>query len=213
MKKYSPIIFDLDGTLIDSKRGVFNSLRYSLGKFGLSLEDETEAMKLIGPPLESVFRDFYSMEESDALKAVDYYREYYGESGVFEAGLYRGIKELLTALKDDGREMMIATTKAAYYMEKIVKNLGIGEFFITRTGSKLDGSLSGKSELIRRALEGSRGGYPVMIGDRKFDIVGARDNGIDSIGVTYGYGTEAEIRDAGPGLMAGSVEDLSNILL
>jgi phosphoglycolate phosphatase len=216
MKKYLTIIFDFDGTLVDSRRGVLNSFRYSLEKFGLSLEDEKDPVKFIGPPLLSVFREFYSMDEADALKAVDYYREYYGESGVFETDLYRGIEELLRDLKDDGREMMIATTKAAFYMEMIVKNLGIEKFFVKRTGSNLDGSLSNKAELIRHVLDG----YPgtgrwetVMVGDRKFDIVGARENGIDSLAVAYGYGTAAELRDAGPNFTVGSVRDLRDFLL
>jgi phosphoglycolate phosphatase len=213
MKKYSNIIFDFDGTLVDSRRGVLNSFRYSLEKFGLSLGDQEDSVKFIGPPLKSVFIDFYSMGEQDAVKAVEYYREYYGERGVYETDLFRGIKELLMELKGDGREMFIATTKAAFYMEIIVRNLEIGSFFAKRVGSNLDGSLSRKSELIRHALDGHHKGESVMIGDRKFDIEGARENGIDSIAVTYGYGSPDELRDAGPDFTVENVRDLRNILL
>ncbi len=216
MKKYSTIIFDFDGTLVDSRRGVFNSYRYSLGKFGLSLGDEKESVKFIGPPLKSVFTEFFSMDEQDTLKAVDYFREYYGEKGVHETDLYEGIEELLRDLRNNEKQMMIATTKAALYMEIITGNLGIKKFFVKRTGSNLDGSLSNKAELIRHVLEDyhEQGwGETVMVGDRKFDIEGARDNGIDSIAVTYGYGTAAEIRDAGPDYTAGSVRDLRDLLL
>lgn len=216
MKKYSTIIFDFDGTLVDSKRGVLNSYRYSLEKFGLSPGDEKDSVKFIGPPLKSVFMDFFSLEEPDVSKAVDYFREYYKEKGVYESDLYQGIEELLVKLKDDGRQMMIASTKTALYVEIIARHLGIEKYFVKRAGSNLDGSLSNKSDLIRFVLEDHDGAGPgdtVMIGDRRFDIEGARDNGIDSIAVTYGYGTAAELKDAGPDFTVESVRDLRDLLL
>lgn len=219
MNKYQWIIFDLDGTLTDSQAGIIRSLQYALKKFGLTKAEE-ELLAFIGPPLIDSFKEHCGFDEKKARQAVDYYREYYTERGIYENAVYPGIPELLARLHGDGRTMALATAKPAVFARRILLHFGLERFFSATAGSSLDGSGTSKSGLIRSMLSEletltgqKRMHNAVMVGDRSFDIMGAQENGIDSIGVEYGYGQPGELASAGSTHLAGSVEELADILV
>ena len=194
-------LFDLDGTLTDPVVGITKSLAYALDSFGIRVDDVNSLRKYIGPPLRDSFRELYNFSEEEVEKAVAKYREYYSEKGIFENALYDGVTEMLELLKSNGVRMVMATSKAAVFAEKIAAHFDIGQYFEFISGSELDGARSHKSEVIEYAFgnippaERSRS---VMIGDRKHDIIGAKEAGLESIGVTWGYGSLIEFEEFKP---------------
>jgi len=212
---YKNILFDLDGTLTDSCSGIVNALKYSLDKMGIQ-EDDTEKLKsFIGSPLVKLYPEHYGFSDEDANRAVVYFREYYAEKGIYENTLYEGIDALLKGIKSSGRLCILATSKLRRVATEVLAYLKIDRYFDEVAGSNPDGTLSEKDELIQHVIE--RGKYnraeTVMIGDRKFDISGARKNGIDSIAVMYGYGTKEELEKAGPTYFSNSVSGIMKIVL
>jgi phosphoglycolate phosphatase len=215
MKSYSHIIFDLDGTLTDPGKGITNSIMYALNRFGISTE-RSELYKFIGPPLRETFRNYYGFDETAAEQAVVFYREYFSDKGIYENELYPGINELLDLLKQHGRKLYIATSKPTEYSLRILEHFGIDKYFDFVSGSNMDGTMSAKSDLIERVLacinkDNTAG--TVMIGDRKYDIEGARFHGLDSVAVTYGYGDISELEKSGPTYIVESTEKLRFIML
>jgi phosphoglycolate phosphatase len=215
MKKYSHIIFDLDGTLTDPGRGITNSVMYALGKFGIKA-GRSELYKFIGPPLRESFRTYYGFDAAGAEEAVTFYREYFSVKGMFENELYTGIPELLDSLKKSGRKLYVATSKPAEYSIRILDHFRLKEYFDYVSGSNMDGTMSEKSSLIGRILSRiSMAEYTetVMVGDRRYDIEGARYHGLDSVAVTYGYGELREIEDSLPTYIADTTGMLGSYLL
>jgi len=213
---YRLCLFDIDGTLTDPKPGIVGAYQYALGLFGVREEPE-QLTKFIGPPLREVFRDFYNFTEPDVEKAVAGFREYYAKAGLYENSVYPGIPETLQALADDGRVLAVATNKTKVVAEFTLKHFGLDSYFAFVSGDKFDGSLSknGKRDIIRVALDALDPGREiaaVMIGDRKHDITGAAGNGIDSIGITWGYGPQAELADAGATWIVKSQEELLSLI-
>lgn len=193
-------LFDLDGTLTDPKIGITKSVAYALNSFGIQVSDLDELTKFIGPPLRDSFRKYYDFSDIEAEEAVAKYREYFSDKGIFENSLYDGIIEMLARLKVEGITMAIATSKPTVYAEKIAEHFGFREYFEAVIGSELDGTRSRKSEVISYALDAvdpDRKMSAVMIGDREHDIIGGRETGIDTIGVTWGYGSHIELEQAG----------------
>lgn len=215
MATYNAVIFDLDGTLTDPKIGVTKSVQYALSKFNI-LEDNLDNLEpFIGPPLLESFQKYYSFEESKARQAVDFYREYFSKFGIYEQVVYTGIPNLLMQLKSNMKKLIIATSKPASFTEKILKHFNLYNYFILIVGSNLDGTRSSKTEIIQHILsklQGSQKHNVIMVGDREHDVIGARNNGIDSIAVTYGYGSIEELQNANPTYFANSVEDLKILL-
>lgn len=206
---YKYILFDLDGTLTDSSPGITNSVAYALDKFGIAEYDRNDLRKFIGPPLVNSFMEFYGFDEDKALLGVEYYREYFRDRGIFENSVYEGVIPVLNMLKDDGKILVLATSKPEEFALQILEHFGLAEYFDYVVGASMDGSLCKKSEIIRVAFE--RAGIDkdklaetVMVGDRKHDIEGAAINGIDSIGVLYGFGSLEELTDAGATYIADS---------
>lgn len=172
--------------------------------------------KFIGPSLDQSFQNFYSLSESQAKKAVESYRIYYKKKGIEQNHLYQGIKELFEDLVKQNILLYVATSKPTPFAIDILKNYNITNFFEEIVGSNLDLTRSAKKEIIEYILTK----YPnidpnscVMIGDRKYDIIGAQDNQIDSIGVLYGYGSFKEFKEANPTYFAETIADLRKILL
>lgn len=212
---YKNIIFDLDGTLTDSAPGIKKSLAYALAKYNIKATDG-ELTQMIGPPLKTSFKDIYGFSEEKTEEAIWHYREYFRVKGVFDNSLYPGIKDMLTELKEDGRRLFIATTKAKVFAEQVLKYFSIDHFFRQVAGSNLDGSNSSKDILIGSILSHSSDlAQPetVMVGDRKFDILGAKTHNLDSIAVLYGYGTLEELEGLEPTALASSVAALRALLL
>ena len=215
MKKYNPILFDLDGTLTDPGEGIRNSVSYALTKYGLRM-DETELNRFIGPPLAEGFQDFCGFSAAKAAEAVEFYREYYRGKGMLENRVYNGIPEMLAHLREQGKILAVATSKPEIFARQILHHYELDRFFDVIAGSNLDGSQSKKSEVAVSALAqcpAAPDGTAVLVGDRKHDIEGASLAGIDAIGVTFGYGSEEELLAAGAPAIAHSVAELEQILL
>ena len=216
---YQYILFDLDGTLTDPKIGITTCVQYALHKMGIEEPDPDRLEPFIGPPLIDSFREFYGMNEEEAVRAVEYYRERFSTVGLFENEVYSGIPELLARLKKDGRKLAIASSKPTVYVKKILEYFSIYEYFDIIVGSELDGTRCRKEEVVEEALEQLsaddkfRKRDAVMIGDRKFDIEGAKAHQISSIGVNYGYAADNELVEAGADCVVGNVKELSEVLL
>lgn len=218
--KYKTYLFDLDGTLTDSGRGIINAVRYSLKRFGDEIPEEETLLKFIGPPLWESFETFLGFSREKAENAVKLYREYYNETGLFENSVYSGIPELLEALRSDGAKLAVATSKPEVFSLKILERFDLLKYFDSVTGSELDGTRTEKSDVIACALEKftARGKSPeeiksgaVMVGDRKHDIIGARKNGLPCIAVLYGYGDETEFREYGADYIVKTPQDITDI--
>lgn len=216
MPHYQGILFDLDGTLTDPQEGILNSIEYALQKLGIKVGPREELLSFIGPPLQESFQKYCGFDPGQAWQAVQYYREYFGEQGIFENKVYPGILDLLDKLAAQGRLLGVATSKPTVYAERILEHFQMKQYFQAVVGSNLDGTRVAKSEVIQEVLAGIPA-IPqtavVMVGDREHDIIGARANQIHSIGVTYGYGSETELKTAGANHLAGTVEELAKILL
>ena len=210
------IIFDLDGTITESGQGIINSVEYTLKAYGIKDYNEKDLSKFLGPPLISAFMDFLGFDELKAIEAVEVYREYFRDIGIFENRLYDGIELLLKNLVGDKREIILATSKAEVFAVRVLEHFNISQYFLVVAGSELDGTRTKKSEVIRYALD-KYGAVElcnvVMIGDRKHDIIGAKEIGIDSIGVLYGYGNCEEFETAGASMIVETVEELQKTLI
>jgi phosphoglycolate phosphatase len=214
MGAYTRILFDLDGTLTDPMVGITRSVQYALSRFGLQAELE-DLVPYIGPPLHESFQVFHSFDQKQAMQAVAYYREYYSERGIYENAVYPGITGMLQRLREQNRELAVATSKPTFFADQVLKHFKLDGFFALVAGSNLDGTRTDKTEVIRFALQQLSPCSPrrvVMVGDRKHDIIGARNCGIDSIAVAYGYGSTAELIQAAPTTLVHTVEELDQLL-
>lgn len=215
MKCYNTVLFDLDGTISDSGEGITNSVKYSLKKFGIIEADYEKLKKFVGPPLYASYEKYYGFSHEEAIKAVEYYREYYNAGGIFELRIYDGIIDLLKYLKESGKKVILATSKPEIYAEKIAEHFGFSQYFDNISGALLDGSRIEKADIITYALNRvgeSDIGKCIMIGDRSFDVLGAKAFGMDSIGVTWGYGTREELEESGATYIADNAEEIRVIL-
>ncbi len=210
------IFFDLDGTITDSGDGIKNSAAYALNKFGIPIPSRNELNKFIGPPLVSNFKNLFGMSDEDADLAVVYYREYYAVKGIFENTLYDGVTDMLEALKKAGKTIVLATSKPEIYANQILEYFKIHDYFAHVCGSEMDHRRTDKHEVIEYALETAKvtdRSRIVMVGDRLHDIDGAKKSRLDSIGVTFGYGSEAELKDAGADHIVNDAKELTELLL
>lgn len=210
------ILLDLDGTLTDPAIGITNSIMYALEKFGIRVNDRSELYSFIGPPLQESFMRFFGFSEADAVRAVEYYREYYRDKGIFENLVYDGVEDLLQLLKEKGRTVILATSKPELFARQILEHFDLAEYFDFVAGSELDGRRVHKDEVVRYALDAckiSDLAKAIMIGDREYDIIGARKIGIKSLGVLYGYGDRKELEVAGADYILDTVAELKDFLL
>ncbi len=211
--KYRLYMWDLDGTLTDPKIGITKSVQYALAKFGIIVNDRDMLTPFIGPPLKESFQRFYAMTEAEAIQAVAYYREYFGTKGLYENEVYAGIEDILSHIQAQGCINIVVTSKPTLYAEKIVAHFNLNRLFSRVIGSNMDLTMTDKGELIAYALLQ----FPydpsacVMIGDREHDIIGAKKNGVDSIGVTWGYGTLDELEKVHVNAVAKSIKDLKSL--
>lgn len=214
--RFHTALFDLDGTVTDSGPGILNSVRYALEKAGMRSAEEKDLRSFIGPPLHEQFRKFCGITEKEAERMVALYREYYTEKGIFENRVYDGILSVLESMRKSGFRILLATSKPEKYARIIARHFEFEQYFDFIGGANLDGSRTRKQEVIEYVLSacGIENREDVlMIGDRRYDIEGARCAGICSMGVLYGYGSREEIRSAEPDLAAETPADISRILL
>ena len=217
MKKY--FLFDLDGTLTDPKEGITTCVQYALHSLGIEEPDLDRLESFIGPPLKDSFMEFYGMDEEQAQAAVKKYRERFNDKGLYENEIYPGIAPMLQMLSEKGFRLAVASSKPTVFVEKILEHFGIRQYFKVVVGSELDGSRTSKDQVVMEALRQLFGAKPIlyhevyMIGDRRFDVEGARAMKVESVGVTYGYGGMEELRDAHADYIVESVEELREFLL
>lgn len=217
MKQY--LLFDLDGTLTDPKVGITTCVQYALASFGIEEPDLDRLEPFIGPPLKDSFMEFYNMDETDAQMAVDKYRERFRDTGIFENQIYAGVPQMLRALQAKGMHLAVASSKPTVFVERILEHFGIEKYFQVVVGSELDGTRVEKDQVVEEALRQLFKGKPVekdkvyMIGDRRFDAEGARAQGVESVGVTYGYGSMEELKEAKADYIVRSVAELHKFLL
>ncbi|MGN0817459.1 MAG: HAD-IA family hydrolase [Candidatus Coproplasma sp.] len=212
---FSTAMFDLDGTLTDPKEGIINSVIYALNKFGIAPPDRADLIKFIGPPLVVSFTEYYGFDHADTLRAVDYYREYFSERGIFENSAFDGAARCLESVKAQGVKLVLATSKPQVFAERILERYKLSKYFDFVAGATLTEERSDKAQVILYALENCAerdGNKIIMVGDRKHDIEGARQCRIKSCGVLFGYGSRKELTAAGADFLAADFEQVFQII-
>ena len=197
---YPNVLFDLDGTLTDPREGITRSIQYGLSKMGIDEPDLTQLEHFIGPPLLQAFMATYGFDEAKAWEAMGFYRERFAVTGLYENEVFEGVTPLLETLVGQGRQLFIATSKPQVYAREIARHFDFAKHFKVIYGSELDGTRTNKVELIRHLMaeQGLNPAHTLMIGDRKHDLIGARDNGLDAAAVGYGFGSFEELSSFAP---------------
>ena len=209
------VLFDLDGTLTDPAEGITNSVAHALRRFGLEPPPREELLDFIGPPLADSFQKNFGFYAAQARQAIDFYREYFRGRGIFENRVYPGVPGLLSGLRESGKKLLLATSKPEPFAEEILDHFGIAKYFDLCVGASMDETLVRKADVVRLALarSGAEPSASVMVGDRSHDVLGALANGVAPIGVLYGYGSSAELADAGASMLAPTVAELERLLM
>ncbi len=213
---YTTILFDLDGTIIDPKEGITKSVQYALTKLGIVENNLDNLIPFIGPPLHESFQTKYKLNEQKTKQAIIYFRERYEKAGMFETKLYEHIPEMLATLQKNNKKLFIVTSKATYFAKKIIDKLKLSSYFTDIYGASMEIISEKKADTIGDLLKKYKLNSPhaiVMIGDREHDILAAKHHGIDSIGITYGYGSREELENAKPTKIINSPKELLEILL
>ena len=205
------LLFDLDGTIIEPKEGIVNSIRHAADLMGADMPSEEELHQFIGPPIMDSFQEKLKLTYAQALKAVGHFRRYYAETGIHQNRLFPYLVELLQTLKASGYTLFVATSKPTVFAKEILKEHGLDHLFVEIVGCNLDNSRSDKTEIIdyiikKYTLDISQ---TLMIGDTKFDIIGAKNHGMLSVGVTYGHGDFSEHQ---PNFVVDSCQDLELLI-
>ena len=214
MKQYDVILFDLDGTLTDPELGITTCVQYALKHFGIEVEDRSSLRHFIGPPLMESFMKHYNMSKEQAEEAVKKYRERFSTVGLFENEVYPGIDSLLEKLKQQGKVLATASSKPENFVLQILEHFDLDGYFDEIAGAEMSVHGRNSKEAVLRYVLDRLGvedlSRAVLVGDTKFDLQGANALGIDCIGVTYGFGTAAELK--GCVAVANSVAELEKIL-
>lgn len=210
MFKY--ILFDFDGTVFDTVEGITKCVRYALNKFGL--DAELDSLRCFaGPPLVDMFMEKFNLSREDAVQAVVYYRERYKPTGIYESQPFPGIKDLLEGIKALGKSMAIATSKPQIMAEELLDRGGLKKYFDVVCGA-LDEKSNAKWQVVTRAMEslGAKPEETVLIGDTKYDVIGAHQCSIPCIGVEYGYAAACELEENGADYIVKDMEELLKLI-
>ncbi len=212
--KYDAVLFDFDGTFADTGVGIFECIQYAVNALGREPLSNKTLRTFIGPPIFDSFKRELKLTDEESFFAVEKYRELYAKSGIYQFDIYAGTKELFEELNENGIKVAFASSKPKHFIEHIVEYLKIGNLVSYVSGPESDKAHDDKSVLINRAIDNlsvdkSR---TLMVGDRHFDINGANKAGVESVGVTYGYGSEEELRTAGATFIAHSTAELRKII-
>jgi phosphoglycolate phosphatase len=209
------ILFDLDGTLIDSRTGIIDAMRYALQQIGRGVPADAELGRLIGPPTQEAFTALVGADDPALVaEAIRLYRLQYSERGLFDATVYPGIVPALSVIHARGWRLYVATSKPAAYAIRIAEHFGLTRYFRGIFGSEFDGTRSKKGDLVRHIVVTERldPAHTVMIGDREHDMRGAKANSLRCIGVLWGFGTRAELLAAGADALSDTPADLAREL-
>ena len=213
---FDVVLFDFDGTVCETGTGVMRSAAYALQRMGLPVPGEETLRSFIGPPLGDNFQLVAGLNAGQAEQAIAFFRERYAEKGMYELNFYEGIVPLVRTLRAAGVKTAVASSKAEYFLHKILAHLGEEALFDAVTGAELDGRRSQKDEVIACAFSRCGCGADtrvVLVGDTKYDAAGARKMGIPFIGVLWGYGTEAEMRAEGAERFVRTPEELQGLIM
>ena len=216
LKKKTVIFFDLDGTVVDTGLGIKNGVRYAASKFGVTFEESDSLDRFIGPPLSWSFSKYFGLGEKETAEAIATYREYYASTGLYECEVYPGIRELFRDLKSAGKTVCIATSKPERFASILLDRFSLSEYVDCLGGATFDGTREKKADIINYVLDkiGVRDrSVAVLVGDRHFDVDGAKACSMDSVGVLYGYGDREEFVEAGADAISETVEDLRRLLI
>lgn len=213
---FDAVLFDFDGTLADTSRGIFNSIRYALKQEGIPVGDETRLNYFIGPPLYDGFSHVYGTGKEQTARLVEEYRVYYSKEGVYQADLYDGMTEALDKLRAEGLRTAVTSSKPAHFLRVLLPHFGLEDRFDAVVGPELDNEIADKSDLCKKAV--SLLGVPAdrraaMVGDRRYDMAGAAKAGLTAVGVTYGFGSAEELNGAGADVLAGSPAEVCRFIL
>lgn len=212
---YKYILFDLDGTLTDPGLGITNAVMHALKKFNIEVPDRSELYKFIGPPLLESFEKYYGMTEEESQLALQYYREYFKPYGLYENTVYDGIEEVLVTLKSQGKKLILATSKPEPFAVEILRHFGLDKYFDFVAGATMDEKRVRKADVIAYALNScgiAERSDAIMVGDREHDVLGAKEVGMECIGVLYGYGNLEELEKAGADYVVKKPEDILKIV-
>ena len=215
MERIKNVLFDLDGTLTDPAEGITNALMHAQRRLGRPVSPREDLFVFIGPPLIETFMSEWGLSREESEQALVYYREHFGTKGLFENVPYAGIGDCLARLKEAGLRLFVATSKPEPLSLRILEHFDLIKYFEAVAGSTMDEQRTKKGEVIAYAL-GTYGLDPaetVMVGDRKHDVIGARENGVPCVGVLYGYGSRAELTEAGAAALAADLNQLTALLL
>ncbi|MFR5601191.1 MAG: HAD family hydrolase [Lachnospiraceae bacterium] len=215
MMRQPYLFFDLDGTLTDPKVGITKSVAHALEYYGIHVEDPDVLCPFIGPPLTDSFQEFYGLTMEQAREGVLKFREYFEVTGLYENQVYPGMESTLARLQAAGFRLMVATSKPEAFAKKILEHFHMDGFFQFIGGADMEETRVRKGDVIRYVLEQNQItdlSSVIMIGDRKHDILGAKEQGLRSIGVLYGYGDREELTAAGADWIAEDVSDLERIV-
>jgi phosphoglycolate phosphatase len=199
MERFS-VLFDLDGTLTDPKPGITRCIAYAVDKLGLPEVDPDDLGWCIGPPLRGSFGKVLGTSDPEVIaRAIGYYRERFGDVGLFENEVYDGIPAVLATLQSQNYRLFVATSKPEPYAIRIVERFGLSPYFERVVGSEMDGTREPKAEVIAHVIDqcGVKPSLAVMIGDRMHDVLGAKEHGMPCIGVLYGFAEGNELAEAG----------------
>ena len=221
--RYDYVLFDLDGTLTESGPGIMKGVQHALHTFGIDETDETKLRLFIGPPMIDSFMRFYGFDEADARKALLAYREYYNEKGVYENEPYPGIRDMLARIREAGIHMAVATSKPQNMVDIVLDHFDLRRYFELVVCGTDSGPLFTKTGVIAEVLKefAQRDertvqdvtARAVMVGDRKHDIEGAKNNGLRTIGVSWGYAPEGELAETGADVITDDANALAEKLL
>ena len=214
MERIRNVLFDLDGTLTDPAEGITNALMHAQQRLGRPVSPREELFVFIGPPLIEMFMSEWGLTRAESEQALLYYREHFSTKGLFENVPYPGIGDCLADLKAAGLRLFVATSKPEPLSLRILEHFELLRHFEAVAGSTMDEQRTKKGEVIAYALKTYRldPAETVMVGDRKHDVLGARENGLSCIGVLYGYGSREELTDAGAAALVKDLSELSALL-
>ncbi len=216
MNKYDYVIFDFDGTVVDTGEGILKSLQYSFQQMNHEVPDMSDLKKFIGPPIHYSYTHYYGISEDEVGMYIKKYRERYTEKGIYECALYEGFLELIYALKEKGVKIGIASSKPQRLIYAVADYLKITDLFDAIVGVKIDDSNhSTKTGLVLESMDmlgATDKSKVLMVGDRLYDIDGARGAGVDSCGVLWGYGNEEEFKEHGAAFIVEKPSDIEKLI-
>ena len=216
VSKYKYCLFDLDGTLTDPAPGITGSVEYALERFGIRVANRSELNKFIGPPLVYSFKTYFGFSDEQAKQAVVYYRERFSAGGLYENEIYPGIAELLENIKEGGGRVILATSKPEEFAEKILAHFDILKYFDFVAGNTLEETRPEKRQVIEHILSSRPDISPenaIMVGDREYDVLAAKEFSLPSVGVLFGYGSLEELESAGADMLAKDIAELRALLM